>query len=1009
MVGVSFLVQKKKCPVTCWTTSGESLVAVRADGSAEIHSDQSYVEIRMGVPAIACVVTSDEATLVLLDQNQNIFVHDLRSGQRIRSIEKYPQHNTLPGTVEFDWNVDIHFSEECNAIFFRSDFSRTEMALDACKPRRVFLPIVKVDLTHGSRSEIPDEGTVCLSFTISQKTGALLAIRQQGSDFFLNTDGRISKLPSFDEWTGIAAIGESVITVGKKGIIIDESRFLAFPQTGQAVVKSPTSSPRKLHPGLTVVKKHSEVRTVPFLEDSLLGLSLGHSDNNTFPITKEFESRSIMVRTSFSYCQSGHFIVCCGNKLLKLGEDGWETLPNGVSPDDDFSVSPSGKVWIISNRSEIAIFDDATHLSGNERPVALSTIDEQILASMKKESIEFFFENSVQASLGFDCMTKQACETLSDLFVLDPNNLLVVSEGFARVVNITESSSTVSFVSLESMPDIGVAPSLVPATILSDVTGGWISSRGLQADQADITIGGFMSAGKKLVQITPGSVRMAGIVIFTASVDVAITGWSDDRDGYLSVLLSSGRVIEVSETGERGSWDSGVVDPSAIAVDAENITIIGNFEGDIFQFENHKLKSILALSEAPVETIVVSQDCAVVSWRNGLVAVLKDGRCVKKFTLEGAVKIAKLSEESFLVYAQKLYVLSVRDDIKVRSVELGHGGSIGSLTVDREGGNIFSFFPESQRFVRFSLDVFGNQNSASYNKILPFEASAMVSANEGSLVFLYILGALEKIHRHALFILLLDKSRIGLVGLNDAVSVSGVLPFNEVREEPVCVALWSSDMFPDGGLVAVGTKGQVRGRLILFDRESMHAIAKTSVPSSELFCITQISPAVLAIGCEDCVALLGLRPGPRTMPVVLCTLATLTTYAAVKSICMVDTQRFLIVTDNGSVQLLSYNAGENSLVCEGTLESPTKIVSGCHILPGTSMFACSDAHGNLLVYEAKAAAPALAGLMTLVHKKSIGSMITASCVRHGKLVVTLENGSIIDISLSDIRSTSLST
>jgi hypothetical protein len=394
----------------------------------------------------------------------------------------------------------------------------------------------------------------------------------------------------------------------------------------------------------------------------------------------------------------------------------------------------------------------------------------------------------------------------------------------------------------------------------------------------------------------------------------------------------------------------------------------------------------------------VSSTAIIAATRDGLIVIVDilSSSVVSSLGYIGATTIVPLDPQHslYLVFGEKLSLVNSAS-LEVRSVELGHSGPIGSVVLDsKDRGTIYCYFPESERIVGFRLDQ--SMSTATYTKSLPFRACKMVAGQEQNCVDIYIIGSLDRIGRSALFILLLDKARVGLVGMNDAVSVSGVLPFNEVKEEPVAINIWENDMFPDGGLVAVGTKAQVRGRLILFDRESMHAIAKTSVPSSTVNCICPLSRSILVIGCDDCVALVGLRPGPRTMPVVLFTIASFTTYESVLHVSKVDSERFLVVTERGSTILLAF-AGE-TVVEEAELDSRRKIVSACQVFGDAKFFACSSVDGQLLIYKLKSENPIDAGIMPLVKKLQIGSTIQSSCLIGSKLELLMSNGSIIEVS-----------
>ncbi|TEB19926.1 hypothetical protein C9890_0139 [Perkinsus sp. BL_2016] len=688
-----------------------------------------------------------------------------------------------------------------------------------------------------------------------------------------------------------------------------------------------------------------EVRTVPFLEASLLGLSLNETESSVVFAAEE---------------------PPCGDEFTKT---------RFASNDSSSSSGPPR-------------FDGIA---------GVAAIDGSLIATLTSNELEFAFPDSVQCGLIFDAFLS---ETILSCFAIDREHFLVSAPGFTRVVSVSEASSTVSVVSIEGEVAV-VQPQSVPRTILCDVTERY-------AIRSDVeTIFFFKKSDKTVIQVSTNSVNRDGKELYRCWEPEWIcscTPPTDDQEGIL-LLLGSGSVVRVDLSGGSESWESGLPDVSCIAYNSQIGTVIGCFEGAITLFGNEsKIPQRLLVSETgyAIECMkfTASGEKLIVSTRDGVVTVIsfENGKIeIRHKKNIGAIKIANYRDNLFLLYSNQLFLVNI-DTFEWRPIDLGNSGAIGHVSVDPTAQLVFAVIPEStSRIVSFSVS---EEGGAKFSKSLPFAATSMVAASEGPTTDLYIIGTLEKINRSALFILLLERARIGLIGLNDAVSVSGVLPFNEVREEPSCITIWNHEMFPGSGLVAVGTKGPVRGRIILFDRDSMHAIAKTSVPSTQIHCLCPLSATALVLGCDDCIAILGLKPGPRaTTPVVLYTIASFTTYAAILFVTRIDSSRFLIVMDHGLVQLLSLRQSEqSSITLDAVLESPIRIVSACHMIPNQAelSFICSTSVGRINMYRVTPDRPANAGLMPLLSSNFVGGTIVASCLLNDKLLLTLDNGSTID-------------
>jgi hypothetical protein len=214
-----------------------------------------------------------------------------------------------------------------------------------------------------------------------------------------------------------------------------------------------------------------------------------------------------------------------------------------------------------------------------------------------------------------------------------------------------------------------------------------------------------------------------------------------------------------------------------------------------------------------------------------------------------------------------------------------------------------------------------------------------------------------------------------------------MLIFYDTGEEPISICVWDHQMFQSSGLVVVGTRGKGKGRLSLFDRHSMNALAKTSIPSPCIYSVTQLSAELLAIGCEDCVAVLSLRPGQINMPLVLSTVSACNTYSSVLFLTRVDDERVLVVTESGCIQLIRFRG--DACTREASTESAIRVVSSCVLVPNSPRFVCSSSTDDILIFNIDE------GCLRVVQTIAVGARITSGYPNGGSLCIGLDNGSIV--------------
>lgn len=1016
----------KPAPIKCGCLSGDQLILVRSAGSVEVEnliSDTSEPSTVVPFSIVAVTGISGGNYFASIDSSLVVRVHAIQDGHLIteRVFEPYfPHAERAAGTASQYVNFQLDYCGSWNSLVFRPERIDSDMSLDHHR-RRILGDVYIVDLNSGDRKSLftTNAGEIPVSYCLMSER--IIVLSRMHSHYKLR---KISKSNSHsvalppttsgklgDELIGIETLDGRVIIVGTAGIGIFDIdfetpivRLISVAPIATAIVArksnflpptspmSPARSPR-INPALNVFRKHSTVPIPPSIGDAILGLSLNShesrlesSGDHSIPIPKQF----------WRFFKFGNFVMVYFHDVAHLVD-----LKIGFSrPIESMrytaAFATAGKTAVLVGGSHYTVVDvddpftafEPGIRSPPQPAVALASLDDKLLVSLRSGEMDFTFLNSVQTRSVFDF----SHFPFFNIFQI-ASDIIVSSVGYTGVIRVVESSPMAA-ISLES----GVSPRHdgEAATTFSavDVSHAWAVTL-----RMDVYTIGIHRLEDSIVQITESQIFKDGksVMEIPNGTETVIVGHCACGSAIL-VLVSNGDIWELSASGTVAVRSTGIADATCITTHDQTV-YIGTFDGYVATTDMSAGRVISSekLSESSIECVETTDGFVIVTTRESQLTLALRADSVRprhSFDLPNIFRITRLSPVAFLIHGYDgIYVLDT-ECVTLRSVALGHTGSVGNVSIIAEEGGCSVLIPllDSNRLVRVNLDL--DSTTATYAKSLPFSATEMALCNDGTA---FILGWLNRMQQAALLLLSVDKARVGLIGTNDAVSVSLVIPFDTLKEEPVCLSLWQQAMFPDGGLLAVGTKGKSRGRLILFERRAMSAVAKTSIPSLQVSCIAPLSPSLIAIGCEDCVAILSLKPGPRSMPALLSTVAVFHTYSLVKSLTVIDEERFLAITDNGFVQLLVFSNANLAVSSEAILECPFKVHSRCYLVPWAKQFACTSEDGELRIYSYETLTPQDAGLMKLVSPHRIGSSITAGCSHGEKLVLALSNGSILEL------------
>ena len=408
---------------------------------------------------------------------------------------------------------------------------------------------------------------------------------------------------------------------------------------------------------------------------------------------------------------------------------------------------------------------------------------------------------------------------------------------------------------------------------------------------------------------------------------------------------------------------------------ADGVILIGTFDGEIYQSNESETKLLIS-TKFIINKISVYSEYILVGTRSGDLLVIEEGKIIFEKKI-GILKINILEFRSnlFLIFCESVFLFNI-NTFEVMNVPLGTTKRISELEILNE--ETIKIFFEWKKSVTFSIIP---QKFVLYEKNLGFRPEIFLPGSA--------IGQVEKTGQKALFKLDIDLGRIGALINSNALDpietgVSAVLPFNSIKEEPVCLVHWAHELFPEG-LVVVGTKGKTKGRLLIFD-DSLIPLAKTAIPSTQVAAICVVSNSILAVGSTDCVALIGLRPGGLPF-----TIATFSTYILVKHITAVSETEVLVVTSNGVVTLLALTEG-TVLSSKAQLDSPRRISSICAIMPNKRQFVCSDSDGVLLRYNIDSSET---GVMSLAENWDMhGATLSSTCTKEESLILGFSNGAL---------------
>ena len=1017
---------------------------VRADRSCEIidlDSSEVVVRITLEQENIAAVTAAGIGEFATIDRSHSIQLHRIYMSDSgpyiftIRELNSAKGGLDALGMVEMKYNCQFGYLPKINSFIFRSDRILTDMSLRRWE-RRFWLPPSVINMDSGKHKVVFNISGDAIAISIVND--ALCGVLHKGPTgyrFYLvggEAGGRpphVDMTPEIGELIGLETFAAdpgtesiyTVILIGLGGVAMysfdlaqgvgsmrETGRYPIGPSTVLARMGDPPQSPdrrARINPGLNQFRKNSEVIIPQSISENLLALSLSGKEST---VGSPRESSSVHHGDMTSCGRIGDCVYIFDRKwtnVFDMHSKQWESVRRASSDYVTVVAAPTLSTGILLHGSTYQVMHGVSSLSQQAMSsspalsvVSLSDVgvkdSHPLIATLHPNELRFSFQNSAPSKLERDSSD-------FDFFHIFPfphrECVIVATVGRTAVVMTGDPSH----MAVAPFTTGDATTSTHPSLSVVDIPSNW----GLVTDA--LTIGAYPMDGF-VVQILEDRILVRGAVVWSGPTIVSHCRTEDDG---VVILVSTGDVVDVSSDGAiADTWQSGVVDGTSIRMVSQSV-VIGSFDGDLLLFSDKRLvsKSRVSCSSSigSVDTGMMGNDPVVLATtRNGvLLLVTLDGSTInvhREFDLN-ILKIQKINSNIFLIFSYTLLLLDL-GSLSVRSVELGHRGGIGSLGVlksnDRAATLILSL-TESSRLVQVELDLATASAVATYAMNLPFEATRMVVADDvrdPSVSDMYVLATLHRMHQAALFTLSLDRWRAGLVGTADAVSVSAVFPFDILKEEPVALAVWNHEMFPDGGLVVVGTRGKMRGRIVLFERGPMNVVAKTSVPSIEVSAVAELSPSLLLIGGEESIALLALRPGPPTMPAILSTVATFMTYAGVKHITRVDDCRFLAVTDGGFLGLL--RANDRAIVTEAELETCKCITSACYVVPGMNAFVCSSG-SELLLYSLEHEGVGT-GLLRLIKSEFIGSAITSGCKHADALVLGTTNGSVFEVT-SDAR------
>ena len=974
----------------------DCVVVARRNGSIEVlREGRIFASLEIHYFAIA--LTSKGDSVVSLDVRgvlrQHVITADSIETQFEWQTEKIKDFSNMPGLSVVDRSSELVVTE--SKILWRAQLTIADMSLDRHEKRWVS-PVVSVDRLSGGE----DWGTVSSEGEIvgmADCEGRLAILENFESRFQVRILGaahplllnvhRASKSELGNHLVGLACGAGTIFLIDQFGVLAYRGESLS----GFFLDNSPPNrNMSRINPLLNLFRKHSAVHPAQSVLDAVAGLSLAESwavegdegklGQNALVAGKRVGWKNWCL-TDEGICLSSRE----GGEIVLAGFDG--ELKRKWHPHDGL-VGKVGPVWVfqhgISNQSS----------SVHPGVLALALTSENLLVALTRSDLRFHHGNSasvvpVSHSTHHSRHESGPPRERRDekIFPLKdhPLTFLVSSWSDSQVVRVVQNSPVYSASSIVSDEKGEVFKKL---SSMVDVTDQFPSiASGLPTT-------GFVQLAKgDCVQISQAKLLLNARVVFECVGGEIFVGHAARFTNEVLALQSDGLLVSLVDGAIVTRQLPGLGNPTCISVSSLGLAV-GTFDGSVSVYEPRTGGLLVSIEEfgdcGSIESVVLHEDTLLVGTRTGILFVYDLSRT--ELVLSQKIGVLKLqispvaeASSSFLLLTDRLHVLdhhhhcwSVQlGDQRVRSFA-STNETISVLT----GDLIFCF--------NFSLD---DHRISTFSTPLPFQVDAGVFAQEEQ-QYMYLLGWLEKQDQKALITVVVDSKKIGAIDDPDSVRILSILPFNSAKEEPVCLTVWNpQEMFPSNGLVVVGTRGFKggKGRLILFERDSMAAVSKTSIPSAEISSLCPLSESTLAVGCTDTIVLVGLRPGPRSTPAVLHTICTFTTYTIVKHITAVSETELLIVTDNGTVSLLCFQ--QETLAVQATLESQKRIVSKCVMLPHSRRFFCSDSEGEILMYTVDQNE---VGLMPqLARVESQGTTIAAFASQDTRLVLGMSNGSLL--------------
>jgi len=436
--------------------------------------------------------------------------------------------------------------------------------------------------------------------------------------------------------------------------------------------------------------------------------------------------------------------------------------------------------------------------------------------------------------------------------------------------------------------------------------------------------------------------------------------------------------------------ETGITESTCFDHIGEEVIVMGTFDGEVIIFGDRKLK----VSKFSISDIVIipAGPFVLVGDRSGNLYQLNrlEGVIHKEWTIGVlAVKICTITEGVYVVYSGEKIFLHAN---QIYEIQLGYPGIIKSVVHVPSGqGNLrlYALVGDGLHVFGITIDQSDFSCIARYTKNVPFENP--LKFVQSSCDEMFVIATIPRVNQRALFNMKINPLFIGALESSECVTIESVLAFDEIKEEPVSLAIWHTN---DIEIVAVGTCGRGnRGRLVMFEADSMTPIIKTYVPSKSVAVIEPISKEVLAIGCTDSLVLVSIIGDNDQYDLI--TVAVLQTYVAVKQVNRVDDKRFLVLLDIGKVVLCGLKDDEILIIAEQDI--PRNVISPCVLIPpANEMFVCSTIDGHELVYSVADASES--GVIRLIQQLKPGVSISSFSCTDDRAILGFSNGSIFEVS-----------